>query len=66
MYMTAYSVTVYNTTPHDYRYMNTIRLSYVDSYKHFKVTNVRIVSTLLLTRHLLFKGTACFEEKRSS
>ena len=42
--MTAHSVPACNTFPHNYRCMNVILLSYVDSYKHFNVKPVGIVS----------------------
>ena len=40
--------------------MNTIRLLYVDSYNHFKVTNVRTIRTLFITYNLLFKCAAVY------
>ena len=52
--------------PHDYRYMNILRLSYAHFYNNFKVTNIGIFRTPFLTRHLFWKVVACCEEMMSS
>ena len=64
--MAVRSVPARETPSHDYMYVNTIRLSNVDSYNHFKVKHVRIVRIPLLTHHLFQKGAACREENTSS
>ena len=54
-------MTACDTPPHAYRYVNIIWLSHT-YYNHFKVTNVRIVRTLFLTRRLFLKGAYGCEE----
>ena len=42
--------------PHIHRYMNTIRISNVDSFDHFRVTTVKIVRTRFLMGPFLLMG----------